>query len=199
MNNFDPPGRKPGDVVLEAVVPITVDGVATAVNVASVWKASPSPWPLWIGAGLGIVAAAAGVVLRRRLGVLAGLLALAAGLAMLIGSWQFRSLPAISGPSPTLWLFPVVAVAVAGGAWFANRSGQRLVAAALVAVGGAELVLWAVRRRDGLDAAILPTNAPFWLDRAVTVSVLVVGVVIAVVAVVELVRPAAKTPNQPRL
>ena len=189
MNSFDPPGRQRGDVVLEAVVPITVDGVATAVTVASTWKPSPSAVPLWTGLILGVAAGATGVVLRRRFGVLVAMLGVAAGLALIIGGWQFRSLPSTTGPSPTLWLFPAVAVVVAAAAWAARQRRQRLLALAAVAIGGGELAIWTVRRWDGLTAAVLPTNAPFWLDRGVSAAVLTTSALVTAAAVIELLSP----------
>jgi len=37
-------------------------------------------------------------------------------------------------------------------------------------------------KRDGLSAAIIPTDAPFWLDRFATAFALAVGVAIAALA-----------------
>jgi hypothetical protein len=47
---------------------------------------------------------------------------------------------------------------------------------ALVVLSGLQLALWAFLRRDGLVKALLPTDAPFWLDRGVTAAAAVVGV-----------------------
>ena len=54
------------------------------------------------------------------------------------------------------------------------------VVATLGAAAGVELALWAWLRRDGLWRALLPTDAPWPLDRFVTVAVAVVGMVAAV-------------------
>jgi hypothetical protein len=39
--------------------------------------------------------------------------------------------------------------------------------------------VWGFVKRDGLTAAIVPTDAPFWLDRFATASALVGGVLLA--------------------
>jgi len=51
----------------------------------------------------------------------------------------------------------------------------RFAADAALLLVGAELVIWGFVKRDGLSAAILPTSAPFWLDRFVTAAALAGG------------------------
>ena len=48
--------------------------------------------------------------------------------------------------------------------------------------GGIMLVLWAFRRRDGLGAAVLPTDLPFWFDRMVTAAAAVAGLLVLAAA-----------------
>ena len=48
-------------------------------------------------------------------------------------------------------------------------------------LGGLELGAWVYLRRDGLARALLPTDAPYWLDRAVSAGAGVAAVV-AVIA-----------------
>ena len=54
--------------------------------------------------------------------------------------------------------------------------GRSLVSSALVTLSGLQLALWSFLRRDGLVKALLPTDAPFWLDRGVTAAAAVAGV-----------------------
>ena len=70
---------------------------------------------------------------------------------------------------------------------------------AAAAIAGLELAAWAFDRRAGLSKALLPTDAPYWIDRAVTVAAFTVGVVAAAVAIAGLFRsirgPAARSPR----
>ena len=75
-------------------------------------------------------------------------------------------------PSSISWLLPAIASAVA---IVAVTLGRSLVSHALVTLSGLQLALWAFLRRDGLVKALLPTDAPFWLDRGVTAASAVVG------------------------
>ena len=51
-----------------------------------------------------------------------------------------------------------------------------------------QLVVWTVLRLDVLNHAILPTSAPFWLDRSLTAGAGVLAVVAAYAAAVSVVR-----------
>ncbi|HNJ97084.1 MAG TPA: hypothetical protein PLV13_03095, partial [Ilumatobacteraceae bacterium] len=97
MSPNDPPGRAPGDVILRAQIPLLVDGATVTVTVESVWLREPSAAAAWLGgaAGMGVAAAALAFRRRRWSGLLVVDLALA---ATVIGWWQFRSLPAETGP-----------------------------------------------------------------------------------------------------
>ena len=101
--------------------------------------------------------------------------ALTGAVAAGIGWWQVVSVPAETGPSSISWLLPAVAAAAAV---VAVTLGHSLASYALVAVSGMQLVLWAFLRRDGLVRALLPTDAPFWLDRGVTAAAAVVAAVV---------------------
>jgi O-antigen/teichoic acid export membrane protein len=78
------------------------------------------------------------------------------------------------------WLLPVLAVAFSIGAWVLGPTPGGHAAAA---IAGLELAAWALDRRAGLSRALLPTDAPYWLDRAVTAGAFTVGVVAAGVAI----------------
>jgi hypothetical protein len=53
MNPQRPPGASPGDQILEAVVPIVVDGEPVEIAVSSTWLPGPSPVPSAVGAAVG--------------------------------------------------------------------------------------------------------------------------------------------------
>ena len=80
------------------------------------------------------------------------------------GWWQFPSLPAETGPLLVWWLLPAVAAA---SLLLALVLGRRLVSYALVLLAALELGVWVCLRRDGAFRALIPTDAPFWLDRGV--------------------------------
>ena len=54
--------------------------------------------------------------------------------------------------------------------------GRRLVSYALVLLAALELAVWVWLRRDGAFRAVIPTDAPFWLDRGVMAATAVVAV-----------------------
>jgi hypothetical protein len=171
-----------GDRILNATVPLTVDGVDVAVDVAVDWLPAPSRTPLFVGAAVAAGLVAAAIVLRRRLAwvLLAGALA-AAG----IGWWQYSSLPSETGPLAIWWVLPAVA---AVSAVIALALGYRLVSYALVLLGAIELGAWVVIRRDGAFRALIPTDAPFWLDRGVMAAAAVTAVAAGVGAAIGLYR-----------
>ena len=80
--------------------------------------------------------------------------------------------PSSTDPRPVWWLLPVLAVAFGAAAWVLGPTPGGHAAAA---IAGLELAVWALDRRAGLTRAVLPTDAPYWLDRAVTVGAFVGG------------------------
>ena len=48
------------------------------------------------------------------------------------------------------------------------------------------LALWVLRRKDVLDAALLPTSLPYWIDRAGTAAIGVIACTAASYALVGL-------------
>ena len=88
----------------------------------------------------------------------------------------------------------LAALLYGAGAWLER-------AAPGLGVTGAQLVVWGFARRDGLTHAVLPTSAPFWLDRLVTASALAGGAALLAIAVYELARslrlPAAAPVTAP--
>lgn len=189
MARSAPPGKGPGDVVSDQILPVTVDGTPVSVRIVSTWQDEPSRISLWAGA---VVAAFAAMILlsvRRRQ---AWLLALAAAAATGIGWWQYDSLPADTDPSNMWFVLPGIAAA---SALIALSFGRTLLSHALVLLGGLELAAWVYLRRDGMVRALLPTDAPYWLDRSVTAGAAVAAVAAAIAGGIALFRaPAVAAP-----
>ncbi len=213
MNDFRPPGRAPGDQILEAVIPVEVDGEPVEIMVQSFWLPAPSPVPPVLGAVAG--ACLAGIVLWRRQrsgqGWVADGALLAAGIAAAaVGVVQVRSVPAETGPPFVAWLLPLTAIVAVAAAVVLERRDRRaddrqpvidVRGPGLRALAGIELLVWVAQRSGVLTAAILPTDAPFWLDRSVTAAVAVVATVAAATALRSLVlqlRAPRRAPRPPR-
>jgi hypothetical protein len=182
MDPNPPESGLPGDQILTAAVPLTVNGNAVDVAVKVDWLHAPSRRPLLIGAAVGGALLILAVATRRRLAwALVPVAIAAAG----IGWWQFQSLPAETGPRVAWWVLPAIA---AMSALVALLLGHRLVSYALVLLAALELAVWVFIRRDAAFRALIPTDAPFWLDRGVMAASAVVAVVAAVGAAVAMYR-----------
>jgi hypothetical protein len=182
MSKTPPPGRAPGDVVYDEVaVPVVVNGTATLLWVSLTWLERGAPIWAIAGAALGLLMVGAGS--RFRFWAL-GLLAAA---SLSVGFWQYLWLPAETAPSPLQWAVPGVALLFLGIAL--RRPNVRGMA---LAVAAAELAGWAIWRRESMWRAILPTGAPYGLDRAVTAAALAGGLLGVFLWAVELrrARPA---------
>lgn len=180
MNEAKPPGAEPGDVILEAVIPLRVNGEPVSVSVSSTLLGSPAPTGPILGAVLGLIAVTFARVALGPIGVdvAGGVAALAAAL---VGAIAYVSVPAETGPSILLWALPVVALAsLAAWAW-ARRSAigasplAGWVGPALVALAGLELLGWAWFRREAIVRALIPSDVPATLDRTVIVAVTIVA------------------------
>src|SRR3954454_14948563 len=165
-----PANAERGQQVGSGDIRLQVDGAPVSVSVAVTWAPAPSRLPLVVGAVVAVFFTMIVLSSRRRL---AWILVAGGAAATGIGYWQYQSLPAVTGPSRMWWLVPAVA-AVSG--LLAVLFGRTLVSFALVLLGGIELAIWVLLRRDGLVRALLPTAAPYWLDRGVTVFATVVAV-----------------------
>jgi hypothetical protein len=190
MQVGDPGGADRGDRILEEVLPIVVDGVAVDVRIESTWMPAPSRWPTVLGAVVGVIVVAGALLSpwRRAWGVvLVGTGAIAAA----VGWIGYASLPSSTDPRVVWWLLPVLAVAFGAAACVLGPTPGGHAAAA---IAGLELAVWALDRRTGLTRAVLPTDAPYWLDRAVTAGAFVVGLAAAAAAIIALIRPTRPQP-----
>ena len=187
MQTTRPLGAGPGDQILEAVVPLVVDDADVAVTVASTWQPAPSPLPVWLGGIAGALAAVGWWATRRRGRPAMPWLVPPAALALAVGAWQYRSLPSETGPRLVWWALPAVAVVCSIAAVVAERRdrqrarsggapGSGFWAEAAMLLVGVELAIWGWVKRDGLSAALIPTDAPGWLDRFAVGAALTSGV-----------------------
>ena len=167
-------------------IELLVDGKPATVTGELVLLRSPSPIP-WvilvavlalILVGVALVRVRAGRPAPHR--ALAGALVAGSALAVLVGTAQWRGLPAVAGGTVLTAAVPAAALAASILALVTRRARTRLVAlaAAVAALGG-----WAVLRRSVLVRAVLPTPLPFGVDRAITalaLGVSLAGLVILV-------------------
>lgn len=196
MNPDRPIGAEPGDTILEAVIPLSVDGRTVDLVVRSELLAGPSPLPAIVGGLASLVAMALAAVRRQRRAprsgrasaddapvemlVVVGLVALA---ATAVGWAAVTGLPGEAAPGPVWWLLPLVAGAVTLGAILVVVRGllaaplRALVVPGALAVAGVELVVWAWLRRTAVIRALIPTQAPEWLDRMVVTGAAATGLV----------------------
>ncbi len=183
MSPDPPPGATHDAPIQEATVPLLVDGTPVAVGVRTMWLTAPSRLPLAIGAAAGAAIVLLALARRARL---AGALLTVAIAAGAIGWWQYRSLPPETGPLIVWWALPAVAAA---SIVVALVLGRHLVSYALVLLAAIELGLWVWVRRDSAFRALIPTDAPYWLDRGVMAATVVVAVIAGLGAAVAMFRP----------
>lgn len=189
MNPQRPPGARAGDQILEATVPIVVDDTRVTITVASYLLADPSPLPSVAGAAVGLAGAAVAIRGARSATPLTGLLA--AGPAALVGMIAFRSVPPETQPSALLWVLPVVTMAAALTWVLAHRRVATTVYLdGLLVVAGGCLTAWSITRFDALRRALIPSDAPGWLDRMTITLALVIGAAVALRGAFGLVRPS---------
>ena len=191
MSSDPPPGFERGQRIQDGVIPLVVDGVTVRISVTTTWQEAPSRVPLVAGAIVAGFVVMTVLSIRARL---AWVLVAGAAAAGAIGWVQVNSVPESTGPSIIWWLLPAVAGV---SAVIAVPLGRSVASYSLVLLGGIELALWVFMRRDGLTRSLLPTDAPFWLDRAVTTGAAVAAAAGVATAVVGMFRlPAPERPNQ---
>lgn len=188
MQDELPIGLEPGEALPMPDIELLVDGAPVEIEVTTVLQESPAWWPAVFGLLIGLnVALLAGIVGRA---MLTGATVLLSFAALVVGAGQYWSLSPETGPLITWWLMPALALGAALTA-IGIYGRSELIERGLVAFAGLQLVLWAFLRRDGLTKAVLPTDLPFWFDRAVTAGVLVGGLVVTVM----ILRPLFQSPR----
>ncbi len=182
MDPQPPLDRHPGQRILDATVPLRLDGHTESIRVISTWLPRPSLWPSIAGAAVAAVAATAGLLALRTQRAAAVLLVVAGATALLFGAWEFFSLPGATGPNPVWFLLPALTVVAA--TWALRN--EREVRQTATMVAAASLLVWAIMRSPGMWRAVLPTSAPFWLDRASTAAAIVTGALVAAIGLTQL-------------
>lgn len=185
MQPIRPAGQEPGDRIVEAVIPILVDDVEVEVTVISTWQPEPSVVPALLGGIVGALSVGTAIWLSRRTSAWAVALIPVALAATIAGWWQFTSLPAETDPRLVWPLLPSLAL-IASVAALPLRRHSAFTALAAGLVASSQLMIWAFVKRDGLTAAIVPTNAPQWFERLVLVAAFVAGVGGTAIALVRL-------------
>jgi hypothetical protein len=198
MQSARPFGLEPGDQILEAVIPIVVDGDTVEVTVISTWQPEPSPVAMWLGVIAGLAVGVGAWLLRGgRIPPVAASIPLVV-LAVGVGAAQYFALPSATDPRPIWIVLPLIAALSATAGLLLAVRGLRFAADAALLLVGVELAVWGFVKRDGLTAAIVPTDAPFWLDRFATASALVGGLLLAGLALWLLFAvPAPDASDQP--
>jgi len=174
MNPQPPPSAESGDQVLEATVPLTVDGQPVLVTVASYLLDPPSLWPSVAGAVVGLAGALAIWKSTRAGQALVTLLN--GGLAVALGLAAYRAVPSVTQPSSLLWLLPAIAVAaVIALVALRNHTATTVYLDGLIVAAGATLGGWGFTRLDALRRSLIPSSAPAGLDRLIIMSALLIG------------------------
>ncbi len=182
MQTIRPAGQQVGDQIVEGVIPLVVDGAEVDVTVISTWMPEPSSLPVFGGAAAGLAVAGIAVgALRAGRRWIAIVLPVAV-LAVVVGALQYLSLPSETGPRFLWWLLPTVALVAMIVGSIADQRGAHFVTKAAALIAGVQLVVWGVIKRDGLSAALIPTDAPGWLDRLSTASAITGGAALTVLA-----------------
>ncbi len=160
-----PPGAEPGDTVLEAVVPLEVDGEPVLISVRSLYVEPPGPWASSVGGAIGLVVSATLVrLMGRASGARASLLGLGTA-ALTMGIWERLSMPPEAAASPLVFLLPAGTLLFA---WMAKPSAPTQAYAGLLSA--LSLGVWVWLRWEVLLRPILPTAAPWQMDRLVTAA-----------------------------
>src|SRR5690606_27670795 len=144
MQEQDPAGVEPGDVVLAWTVPLQVDGTPAEVRGRRVLAEPVSPVP-WL-----LLAVAAGVAValgaRRAPGAVERAAVAASYLALVVAVAQWVAPPTVSGPSP-------VSVATVAVGWMAGSAALGLDGrgqAIAMLVAGSAVSAWAMLRLEVL-------------------------------------------------
>lgn len=175
MNPDPPPGAEPGDTILEAVVPLVVDATPVTVTVQSTWVDPPSPWASSLGFFVGLVGTLTAARLLRPEPMLRGSLLVASAAALAMGVWERWSMPPEAAATLLVVLLPVGGLLFG---WFA-RAGSPIAGMA-ASFAAAHLLVWVGFRWQVMIEPILPTDAPWALDRFLTAFVAAVAVVVLV-------------------
>ena len=88
-------------------------------------------------------------------------------LGLVIGGTQYLWAAPGTGPQLTSFVVPLLVTVLSGSALVYNRQSS-IQRNGVQLMSGIFLALWVLRRKAVLDAALLPTSLPYWVDRAGT-------------------------------
>ena len=195
MSPKPPVNAKPGDVIVADSIPFTADGIPVAVRVESSLVERPSllaPLVAATGALLVVVG-----VIGRTSAALQRLMVAASLLGLVIGGAQYLWAAPGTGPQLTSFALPLLATVLSGSALVFNRQSS-IQRNGVHLMSGIFLALWVLRRKAVLDAALLPTSLPYWVDRVGTAVIGVIAYAAAGYALVGLWQIANANRPSPR-
>ena len=195
MSPQPPVNAKPGDVIVADSIPFTVDGIPVAVRVESSLVVRPSLLtPLVAAAGALLLVVGANI---RTSAALQRLMVAASLIGLVIGGAQYLWAAPGTGPQLTSFVLPSLATVLSGSALAFNRQSS-IQRNGLQLMSGVFLAIWVLRRKDVLDAALLPTSLPYWADRAGTAAIGVIACAAAGYALIGLWQIANVNRPSPR-
>ncbi len=177
MSPVPPVDKHPGDVIFaDWQVPLMVDGRPATVHGTLTWVPPISP-PIWFGAA-GLICVLVVLIGKGKslpVAMVAG--AAVAVVTLPVGIVAWASIPAAAGPNPLELAFPCAALLPVV---LALRRTWRVVGVIVCAgaLGG-----WAFMRNAVLRYPVLPTQAPFLIDRVATTLACGTAIAIAILAV----------------
>ncbi len=176
MSPQPPVNAKPGDVIVADSIPLTIDDISVAVRVESSLVERPSLLaPLVAAAGALLLVVG---VIGRTSAALQRLMVAASLVGLVIGGAQYLWAASGTGPQLTSFALPLLATMLSGSAIVFNRTSS-IQRNGVQLISSIFLALWVLRRKDVLDAALLPTSLPDWVDRAGTAAI---GVIVCATA-----------------
>jgi hypothetical protein len=196
MGDEPPIGLEPGGSLPLQTIPVTVDGRPVQITVETTLVGAPSWLPSAIGLLIGVQLVLLGWWIGPATATLTTILIAIA--AVVTGAGQFLSLPRETGPLHMWWAMPTIAL-LAGLAAIATYGRSDLLVRGLLALSGLQLALWAFLRRSTFTTPVLPTDVPYWFDRATTGAALAGGTAVALLAIRSIMagigeqRPSADT------
>ncbi len=164
-----------GDVVWGGTIPVLIDGTEGSVSVESRWL----PAADWTAAAFGALLAVVGCGIAWWLELRGSIdgwspvpaVAVPAALAaQVVSAAEWASMPSEARISLLVAILPAFAAVAL---LVAARLGPTAWGWGAGALGSAWLGMWAFGRRGALDAAILPTDMIWSVDRAVTAAAMV--------------------------
>ena len=195
MSPQPPINAKPGDVLVADSIPFTVDGIPVAVRVESSLVERPSLLPPLAAAASALLLVVG--VNGRTSAALQTLVVAASVLGLVIGGAQYLWAAPGTGPQLTSFMIPLLATVSSGSVLVFSRTSS-IQRNGLQLMSSIFLALWVLRRKDVLDAGLLPTSLPYWIDRAGTAAIGVIACAAAGYALVGLWQIANVNRPSPR-